>query len=68
MPDTLQAIEPATKPLTYRQRMEGIAANFERREAVSRSYALRSLKSDLDALWRIARDEELDLIGVKDFT
>jgi len=47
--------------MTYRQRLEAIAANFERREKISRPFALLSLKSDLDALWRLARDEEMEL-------
>lgn len=62
MPDAL-APAPA-RTLTYRDRLEGIAANFERRERVSRGHALRALKSELDTLWRIARDEELELLGV----
>ncbi len=62
MPDS--TIIESRQRMTYRQRLEAIAANFEHRERVSRGHALRALKSDLDTLWRIARDEELDLIGV----
>ncbi len=57
MPDTLSP-DSITRPLTYRQRLEGIASNFERRErSVSRTYALRELQTDIDALWRTAHDE-----------
>ena len=56
---------PVLRP-SYRDSLLIIGERFQEKEtALGRGAALRQLKSDLDNLWRIARDEELALLGTE---
>lgn len=51
------------EPLTWRQRLESTIAQYERAEKeLGQRYALRELTRLLDDMWRIAQDQQHELL------